>query len=161
MLGAGINRNGIYESWSDMFDYSHDVFFDISNQLPIPENTDNYKHVYLDDIPDGDKFLSNYETYINPMNDAETRHQAFKGIVDFINYLTDNEIYPDISLNEEETREEALDFLDSHFNTELTGSRLDKALKNRTYYNIIKSGDRKQSGRTLPAHGLYLVKVEY
>ena len=27
--------------------------------------------------------------------------------------------------------------------------------------DIINSGDRKRAGRTLPAHGLYLVKVEY
>lgn len=27
--------------------------------------------------------------------------------------------------------------------------------------NILKSGDRQKAGKTLPAHGLYLVKVEY
>ncbi len=27
--------------------------------------------------------------------------------------------------------------------------------------DIIKSGDRKRAGRTLPPHGLYLVKVNY
>lgn len=27
--------------------------------------------------------------------------------------------------------------------------------------NIIKSGDRQRAGKTLPAHGLYLVEVKY
>ena len=46
----------------------------------------------------------------------------------------------------------------------IAGTLLDVGLgktKPEEIPDIIKSGDRKQAGRTLPAHGLYLVKVEY
>ena len=46
----------------------------------------------------------------------------------------------------------------------IAGTLLDVGLgkiKPEEIPSIIKSGDRKLAGRTLPAHGLYLVKVEY
>lgn len=138
MLGASINEDGIFESWSDVFDYSNDTLFELSNLLPFPtELTGN--EINIDDrvlAIINDKGYTPIDAIgLYNSESIEDRVLGFSMLVNLINDLTtNNERYV--------TKQERVrTFLDTHFNTKLDTTRRDNAIKNKAYSVMIQSGN--------------------
>lgn len=154
MLGCSISDNGVYDSWSDLFDFNSKELFILSNQLDIPieltGESVNLKNVQKA-IGEDDLAGAAYE-YLYPT--PETTNSVFGGnvnahkafyfgkIVKAINYLTRNNLRLNVGQEEDNEYSQALQqLIDIHFGTKLSGRRELEAIKNKIYFDMIYNGD--------------------
>lgn len=137
ILGAEIKNNGVYASWSDLFDFSSEKLFELSNNLSfpkkyIPESTTNYAVINGNTL-----YADALNTLILPYitsNDMQEKEVAFSYLVELINYLQKNKV------NIEGLDPEIEELMTKHFNTNLNNKQKTDALKNMIYYNMWKTG---------------------
>lgn len=140
MMGASINRQGIYDSWSPFFNYSSTEMLKLSHRLPIPTRiTITASTVENGGLPI--RVLSekiNIESLNDQLSDDKESLNLFITLLKEVNKYTAN----DVRIIAENEKELALvDLINKHNNYELSFDQKVNAIKNKIYGMSILIGN--------------------
>ena len=165
LMGASIDRNGVYTGWSPFFNYSTERSFNISNDLPIPNKVklipsekstndltrfnDRYKEIINSYYKEDDADIKDYSTEIDLIDlvniikgDGDMASDLLELLVDVMNNIdfSDNTYKKtkDKDSKESHVDENLIYLINTHNLYNLSDYIIENSLKNKIYFNIMK-----------------------
>ena len=156
LLGAHIDKNGIYTGWSPFFNYKSSKFFELSNELPLPiKNIKFIQSINKETGLDLSIFnknllmllqfnginINDLDEVRNSIKNNEIHFESFVKLLKNINFDKNNNFTIELS----GLHDNLFTLVQEHFNYNLSSIVLEQSIKNKIYYNLIKIGKHEKS----------------